>query len=51
MRQSRKSGISRELFAWGLVIDSTFGPIASNLVTPPPSVDGRYSPRLYDALG
>lgn len=51
MRQSRKSGRSRELFALGLVIDSTLGPIANDWVTPSPSPDGRYSPRLYDLLG
>ena len=49
MRQCRKSGISKELFASGLVIDSTLGPIAENeLVTPFTSADGRYRLRLRD---
>ena len=47
MRQPRKSGTSRELFAWGLVIDSTLGRIANDWVTPSPSADARYPLRCY----
>ena len=48
MHESKKSGTSRELFALGLVNDSTLGPTANDWVTPSPSADGRYSLRRRD---